>query len=227
MTGDDDGRVYAVDARRLLPGRRRRGHGDPGRRRGTGRDRLHRDRPARRRQAGARQRRRRGVHLELRHRGRRAAEDLRTGGCPCHTRQYGRGAGPRPDVGDHPLEPSGTDAEHALRAGEGATTMAADPAGRVLVADTRGDELLVFGTDPLILRQRYPVPDAPYGLAGSSTTGLGVADCDEHRGWLRSGNRNPRREGALSNRAAAELPGLRRMRRAPCMWCPARELVCR
>jgi DNA-binding beta-propeller fold protein YncE len=63
---------------------------------------------------------------------------------------------------------NGTDAEHALRAGEGATTMAVDPAGRVLVADTRGDGLLVFGTDPLILRQRFPVRDAPYGLAGSS-----------------------------------------------------------
>jgi hypothetical protein len=67
------------------------------------------------------------------------------------------------------LSEGGTDAEHALRAGVGATTVAADPAGRVLVADTRGDALLVFGIDPLILRQRYPVPDAPYGLAGSST----------------------------------------------------------
>ena len=66
------------------------------------------------------------------------------------------------------ISASGDDAEHALRAGEGATTMAADSAGRVLVADTRGDELLVFGIDPLILRQRYPVRDAPYGLAGSS-----------------------------------------------------------
>jgi len=66
------------------------------------------------------------------------------------------------------IDAGGADAEHALRAGEGATTMAADSAGRVLVADTRGDELLVFGTDPLILRQRYPVRDAPYGLAGSS-----------------------------------------------------------
>jgi hypothetical protein len=66
------------------------------------------------------------------------------------------------------IDAGGADAEHALRAGEGATTMAADPAGRVLVADTRGDELLVFGTDPLIMRQRYPVRDAPYGLAGSS-----------------------------------------------------------
>ncbi|MGV9802655.1 YncE family protein [Mycobacterium sp. NPDC003449] len=66
------------------------------------------------------------------------------------------------------INPSGTRAEHALRAGEGATTMAADPQGRVLVADTRGGALLVFGTGPLILRQRYPVPAAPYGLAGSS-----------------------------------------------------------
>ena len=58
-------------------------------------------------------------------------------------------------------------AREALRAGEGATTMAADPLGRVLVADTRGEELLVFGAQPLILRQRYPVRGAPYGIAGS------------------------------------------------------------
>jgi outer membrane protein assembly factor BamB len=55
-----------------------------------------------------------------------------------------------------------------LRAGQGATTMVADPAGRLLVADTRGGQLLVFGVDPLILRQAYPVPQSPYGLAGSS-----------------------------------------------------------
>lgn len=59
-------------------------------------------------------------------------------------------------------------AEQSLRAGDGATTLAADPAGRVLVTDTRGDELMVFGVSPLIMRQRYPVPLAPYGLAGSS-----------------------------------------------------------
>ncbi|WP_156674989.1 YncE family protein [Mycobacterium sp. E2989] len=57
--------------------------------------------------------------------------------------------------------------QQALRAGEGATTMAADPWGRVLVADTRGGQLLVYGVDPLILRQAYPVPQAPYALAGS------------------------------------------------------------
>jgi DNA-binding beta-propeller fold protein YncE len=66
------------------------------------------------------------------------------------------------------VDADGSSAGQALRAGEGATTMAVDPAGRVLVADTRGDELLVFGTDPLIMRQRYPVPDAPYGLTGSA-----------------------------------------------------------
>jgi DNA-binding beta-propeller fold protein YncE len=66
------------------------------------------------------------------------------------------------------ISAGGDDADHALRAGEGATTMAADSAGRILVADTRGGALLVFGADPLILRQRYPVRDAPYGLAGSS-----------------------------------------------------------
>lgn len=55
----------------------------------------------------------------------------------------------------------------ALRAGEGATTLTTDPQGRVLVADTRGGQLLVYGVDPLILRQAFPVRQSPYGLAGS------------------------------------------------------------
>jgi hypothetical protein len=66
------------------------------------------------------------------------------------------------------VDPSGAKQEHALRAGEGATTMVTDPVGRILVADTRGEALLVFGTDPLMLRQEYPVKGSPYGLAGSS-----------------------------------------------------------
>jgi len=57
--------------------------------------------------------------------------------------------------------------QQALRAGTGATTIATDPAGRVLVADTRGGQLLVFSVRPLIARQAYPVPGAPYGLTGS------------------------------------------------------------
>lgn len=67
------------------------------------------------------------------------------------------------------IDADGTAQEQALRAGEGATSMAVDPAGRVLVVDTRGGALLVYGTEPLILRQRYPVPDTPYGVAGSPT----------------------------------------------------------
>ena len=55
----------------------------------------------------------------------------------------------------------------SLRAGQGATTMVADPAGRLLVTDTRGGQLLAFGVDPLILRQAYPVPQSPYGVTGS------------------------------------------------------------
>ena len=41
--------------------------------------------------------------------------------------------------------------------------------GRVLVADTRGGQLLVFGADPLIERQAYPVGESPYGVVGSKT----------------------------------------------------------
>jgi hypothetical protein len=57
--------------------------------------------------------------------------------------------------------------QYALRAGQGATTLATDPHGPVLAADTRGGQLLVYGVDPLILRQAYPVPQSPYGVAGA------------------------------------------------------------
>ncbi len=67
------------------------------------------------------------------------------------------------------LTEAGDGTAHALRAGEGATTILADDKGRLLVADTRGGALLAFGlADSLILRQRYPVPAAPYGLAYST-----------------------------------------------------------
>ncbi|GBE66603.1 probable conserved lipoprotein LppL [Mycobacterium sp. MFM001] len=64
------------------------------------------------------------------------------------------------------IDPDGAVGQ-SLRAGQGATTLAADPLGRVLVTDTRGGQLLVYGVDPLILRQAYPVKQLPYGLAGS------------------------------------------------------------
>ena len=52
-----------------------------------------------------------------------------------------------------------------LRAGNGATNAVGDRFGRVLVTDTRDGELLAFGAQPLIMRQRYPVPGAPYAIA--------------------------------------------------------------
>lgn len=64
------------------------------------------------------------------------------------------------------LDPQGAP-QLALRAGLGATSIAADSVGRVLVTDTRGGQLLVFSADPLMERQAYPVTGAPYGLAGS------------------------------------------------------------
>lgn len=60
--------------------------------------------------------------------------------------------------------PAGT-VDEGLRAGQGSTNAVTDRFGRVLVADTRGDALLAFSVDPLLLRQNYPVPGAPYGLA--------------------------------------------------------------
>ncbi|MDQ3788755.1 MAG: hypothetical protein M3422_16125 [Actinomycetota bacterium] len=52
-----------------------------------------------------------------------------------------------------------------LRAGKGATNAVTDRYGRVLVTDTRGGALLAFSLDPLLMRQNYPVPGAPYAIA--------------------------------------------------------------
>ena len=53
----------------------------------------------------------------------------------------------------------------ALRAGNGAAGAVADRFGRLWVTDTRDGELLAFAGDPPVLRQRFPLPGAPYGLA--------------------------------------------------------------
>jgi hypothetical protein len=63
------------------------------------------------------------------------------------------------------LEVRGGTVDEGLRAGEGSTNAVTDRFGRVLVADTRGGALLAFSLDPLLMRQRYPVPGSPYGLA--------------------------------------------------------------
>jgi hypothetical protein len=63
------------------------------------------------------------------------------------------------------VDPAAGQAGPALRAGNGAVNVVADRFGRVLVTDLRDGELLVFAGDPLLLRQRFPLPGAPYGLA--------------------------------------------------------------
>lgn len=63
------------------------------------------------------------------------------------------------------VDPATGEAGPALRAGNGVAEMVPDRFGRVLVTDVRDGELLAFGGDPLILRQRFPLPGAPYGLA--------------------------------------------------------------
>ncbi|MGH3948681.1 MAG: YncE family protein [Pseudonocardiaceae bacterium] len=59
-----------------------------------------------------------------------------------------------------------------LRAGQGATNAVIDRYDRVLVTDTRAGSLLAFSVDPLLLRQRYPVPGGVYAIAYDSTRDL-------------------------------------------------------
>lgn len=63
------------------------------------------------------------------------------------------------------LNPDNTALGAGLRAGDGATNAVPDRYGRVLVTDTRGGGLLAFSTMPVLMRQRFPVPGAPYGIA--------------------------------------------------------------
>jgi hypothetical protein len=71
--------------------------------------------------------------------------------------------------------------DEGLRAGFGAANVVADSFGRVLVTDTRAGALLAFSTDPLLLRQRYPVPGGIYGIA---------YDTKRHLAWVTLTERN-------------------------------------
>jgi DNA-binding beta-propeller fold protein YncE len=95
--------------------------------------------------------------------------------------------------------------EQGLRAGNGARHVVADRTGRFVVADTRDGELLVFSTDPLYLRQRYPVPGSPYGMA---------YDPSRHMVWLTLTERNEVVGLALSGGAPKMLV------RYPTVWQP-------
>ncbi|MFN2494692.1 MAG: YncE family protein [Pseudonocardiaceae bacterium] len=63
------------------------------------------------------------------------------------------------------VDPASGEAGPALRAGNGAAQAVADRFGRILVTDVAEGELLIFAGDPLLLRQRAPLPGGPYGLA--------------------------------------------------------------
>lgn len=72
------------------------------------------------------------------------------------------------DVADFSLSVYDIAAEDRIArvaAGSGPTHLIADLRGNFLVADTRGEELLTFGLDPLELRSSLPLPGTPYGLA--------------------------------------------------------------
>jgi hypothetical protein len=62
--------------------------------------------------------------------------------------------------------------QEALRAGDGAVTVAAAGGGRFAVIDARDGELLVFDTGPLILRQRHPVPGGAWAAAYDAGRGV-------------------------------------------------------
>ncbi|MBB3050912.1 hypothetical protein FHS23_001935 [Prauserella isguenensis] len=68
-----------------------------------------------------------------------------------------------------------------LRAGQGAADATTDEYGRVLVTDARNGALLAFDTDPLLLRQRQPVPGGAYGVA---------YDAKRHVAWVTLTERN-------------------------------------
>ncbi|MEQ0559601.1 hypothetical protein ABJI51_11005 [Amycolatopsis sp. NEAU-NG30] len=70
------------------------------------------------------------------------------------------------------VDVAGGKIDEGLRAGDGAANAVADSYGRVLVTDARAGALLAFSAGPLILRQRYPVPGGPYGIAYDAARSL-------------------------------------------------------
>ncbi|OBC02840.1 YncE family protein [Gordonia sp. 852002-50395_SCH5434458] len=60
----------------------------------------------------------------------------------------------------------------ALRAGNGATEATVDHYGRILVSNTRDDEIIGFFGSPLVMRFRYPVPNGPYAVDYDDTRNL-------------------------------------------------------
>ena len=79
------------------------------------------------------------------------------------------------DVGAFTLSTYDVVAETALDvvpAGEGPTHLVTDRRGGVVVADTRGDALLLFDVDPLRQRAAFPLAGTPYGIAYDATADI-------------------------------------------------------
>ncbi|MEP9392456.1 hypothetical protein ABLE92_06300 [Gordonia sp. VNQ95] len=71
-----------------------------------------------------------------------------------------------------PIDLATGDLGPALRAGNGATNSTVDHYGRILVANTRDNEILGFFGSPLVMRFRYPVPEGPYAVDYDDTHNL-------------------------------------------------------
>lgn len=71
-----------------------------------------------------------------------------------------------------PVDISNGEFGAALRAGNGATEATVDHYGRILVSNTRDDEIIGFFGSPLVMRFRYPVPHGPYAVDYDDTRNL-------------------------------------------------------
>ncbi|WP_345496519.1 YncE family protein [Nocardia callitridis] len=85
----------------------------------------------------------------------------------------------RPQTSITELDPGEDRLGLALRAGDGATKMLADTRGRVVVTDSEGGQLLVYGVGPLVLHQRFPVRSSPYALAYDQRSDLIWVTCTQ------------------------------------------------
>ncbi|MGI5218383.1 hypothetical protein [Nocardia sp. CA-290969] len=84
------------------------------------------------------------------------------------------------------IEPDYENLGLALRAGTGAANLVEASFDRVIVTDPDSGQLLVFTTDPLVLRQRYPVRSSPYALTydrGSDTVWVTCTQSNEIVGY--------------------------------------------
>lgn len=63
------------------------------------------------------------------------------------------------------VDPVSGEVGATVQAGTGTVDVVTDRFGRLLATDVRDSEYLAFAGDPLLLRQRFPLAGAPYGIA--------------------------------------------------------------